>query len=78
MNISQFNSLSGEEQTAITWEQGILEAYEENNGKYFILYKVGEFYVEIASDSETNEVLAVRSFGLVFNVTGYELCVMSY
>jgi hypothetical protein len=62
MTLSEFNSLDLKNQLEITWEKGIIEDTVTFGALYYILYKVDDFLVEIASRVDSNEILHVQGF----------------
>lgn len=62
MTISEFDSLNLKEQAKITWENGIIEDNRANEDYHYILYKVHDFFVEIAFHPESEEIVQIRSF----------------
>jgi hypothetical protein len=62
MELVEFNSLDLTKQAEITWEGGVLEGHCKHGKYHYVLYKLDAFFVEIAYDAETEEVIQVRSF----------------
>jgi hypothetical protein len=62
MDLREFNSLDLIRQAERTWEEGILEGHWNKGHLHYVLYKLKSFFVEIAFDTNTDEVVQVKSF----------------
>lgn len=62
MDLREFNKLDVHVQAERTWEEGVLEGHWKSGGLDYVLYKLKSFFVEIAYDAKTEEVVQVKSF----------------
>ena len=62
MTLSEFNSLAEKDQLETTWEKGILEDNVAHGKYHYLLYKLDEFFVEIAFNSETDDIVALSGY----------------
>jgi hypothetical protein len=62
MTLSEFNRMDLKDQLSITWDKGILEGNFTHERHYFLLYKLFDFFVEIAFDAETDDILGLSCF----------------
>ena len=62
MNLREFNSLDLNKQTEIVWEKGILEEHRTDHEFYYVVYKIDDFFAEVAFNNKTNEIVEIKSF----------------
>jgi hypothetical protein len=62
MTLAEFNELELSKQLEKTWEIGVIEEHREDRDHHYILYRVADFFVEIAFHPGTQEVVEVKSF----------------
>jgi hypothetical protein len=62
MTLSEFNSLDLDDQLDVTWEKGILEDHNTHGDHFYLLYKIDEFFVEVAFLSETHDITEIKTF----------------
>ena len=62
MDLREFNNLDLIRQAERTWEEGILEGHWNRGNLHYVLYKLKSFFVEMAIDINTEEVVHVKSF----------------
>jgi len=62
MTLSEFNRMAVKDQLEITWDKGILEDNVAHGNYHYLLYRLGDFFVEITFNSETDDVVGLKSF----------------
>jgi len=62
MTLKEFNCLELQDQLEITWEKGVIEDHITYGDYYYILYKLYDFFVEIAFKTGKDDVIQVKSF----------------
>ena len=62
MTLSEFNNLDLKDQLDLTWENGTLEDNVTHERHYYLLYKLYDFFVEVAFSSDTDDIVGVSSF----------------
>ena len=62
MTLSEFNALSGQEQAATLWDEGVHIAKRDDESVRYILYQLAAFYVEVWYDRYDNKILKFRTF----------------
>ena len=62
MQIQQFENLELSAQTFLAWEKGVHLAYRAHGEFYMSLYRLGDFYVELAYHTCCDGVIAVTCF----------------
>ena len=62
MTLSEFNSLDLKEQLDVTWEKGILEDHNTHGDHFYLLYHLGDFFVEVAFCAESHEITRIKTF----------------
>jgi hypothetical protein len=62
MTLAEFNKLDLDDQLEKTWESGVIEDHRQDHEHHYILYKIFDFFVEIAFHPDTQEIMEVRSF----------------
>jgi hypothetical protein len=62
MTLSEFTRLDMEDQLDETWDKGVLEDHNTYGDHYYLLYKLYDFFVEIAFNAKTDDITEVKSF----------------
>ena len=62
MTLYEFKSFDINKQADITWENGVLLGFREEDNHHMILYRIENFYVEIQYHTNQNEILQIKSF----------------
>ncbi|HET6994734.1 MAG TPA: hypothetical protein VFI06_07120 [Chitinophagaceae bacterium] len=62
MTLPEFNRLDLKDQLALTWDKGDLQEHITHDRHYYLLYKVYDFFVEVAFNSDTNDIIGLSSF----------------
>jgi len=62
MTLSEFNRMATKDQLEITWDKGVLEDNVAHGKYHYLLYKLDDFFVEITFNSETDNVVGLKSF----------------
>jgi hypothetical protein len=62
VNLHEFNSLDLPKQTEIVWEKGILESHITDHEFYYLVYRIDDFFAEVAFDNKTDEIVEIKSF----------------
>ena len=62
MNLAEFNSLNLKDQMETTWANGVIEDNRVNKDYHYIVYKVHDFFVEMAFNRESEEIVQIRGF----------------
>jgi hypothetical protein len=62
MTLSEFTRLDRKDQLNLTWDKGILHDHITHDRHYYLLYRLYDFFVELAFSAETNDIIGVSSF----------------
>jgi hypothetical protein len=62
VSLHEFNSLDVKKQTEIVWEKGILESHKSDIKFYYLVYRIDDFFAEIAFNNKTDEIVEIKSF----------------
>ncbi|HLG38128.1 MAG TPA: hypothetical protein VI461_00620, partial [Chitinophagaceae bacterium] len=62
MTADEFNRLDIEDQLKIIWETGVLDDHNTGISQFYLVYKVYDFFVEIAFDKASESIIAIRSY----------------
>lgn len=62
ITLTQFETLLTDEQAAYTWQHGNYLMSRLTDGLVINLYNVGDFYVEVSSDTQLHYIHRVSSF----------------
>ena len=62
MTLSEFTRLELKDQLNLIWDKGVLHDHITHDRHYYLLYKLYDFFVELAFNAETNDIIGVSSF----------------
>jgi hypothetical protein len=62
MTLPEFTRLDRKDQLNLTWDKGILQDHITHDRHYYLLYKLYDFFVELAFNAETNDIIGLSSF----------------